>query len=234
MRGLPVRDTEGRIKKWIGTATDVDEERRARQELSCAEHRYRQLTLATAGAIAASVDARDPYTAGHQRRVAAISAAIGAELHLPDVDIEGIRLAASIHDIGKLGVPLELLACPRRLVPAEFELIKTHAQIGHDIVAGIEFPWPVADMIVQHHERLDGSGYPNGLTGDEIVVGARIIAVADTVEAMGSHRPFRPARGLDVALDEIKVNAGRLYDQSVASACDELFRSGRLQLDTLA
>ncbi len=198
-----------------------------------AEEAQRQLTSAAVGAIAAAVEARDPYTAGHQRRVAAICKAIAGEIGLTADETDGIELAATIHDIGKLGVPLEILACPRRLMPAEFELVKTHSQIGSDIVAGIKFTWPVAEMILQHHERLDGSGYPRGLHDEQIITGARIIAVADTVEAMGSHRPYRAALGIDAALAEIEANRGRLYDADVADACIRLFRDGRLTLETL-
>jgi PAS domain S-box-containing protein/putative nucleotidyltransferase with HDIG domain len=226
VKGLPVRDAAGQIQKWIGTATDIHDRRQS-------EHANRQLTQAAIEAISAAADARDPYTGGHQRRVATVSAAIATELGLAVEQIEGIRLGAAIHDIGKLSVPIEILTCPRRLTETEMELVKTHAQIGHDIVSGIDFPWPVADMILQHHERLDGSGYPNGLRGDEIGIAPRIIAVADTVEAMASHRPYRPALGIDVALDEIGTNRGRCYDDSVVDACLRLFERGRLHIDRL-
>ena len=165
-----------------------------------AEAARNELMHAAVGAIAATIDARDPYTAGHQRRVGDIAAAIAAELGLDDNELEGIRLAATVHDIGKIGVPAEILARPGELRPAEWELLKTHPSTGYDILAGIDFPWPIARMVLQHHERLDGSGYPNGLHGDEILLGARIIAVADTVEAMAAHRSYRSARGLGPAL----------------------------------
>ncbi len=189
------------------------------------------LTHAAIDAIAATIDARDPYTAGHQRRVADISSAIGRELGLDDNDLEGIRLAATIHDIGKIGVPAEILTRPSTLRPAEWELLKTHPKTGYDIVAGIDFPWPIAEMVLQHHERLDGSGYPNGLHGDEILLGAQIIAVADTIEAMANDRPYRSAPGLALALAEIRDGRGTRYAPAVVDACLQLSAEGRLPLD---
>ena len=145
------------------------------------------LTHGAVDAIAATVEARDPYTAGHQHRVADLSAAIAVEIGLSAANVEGIRLGANIHDLGKIGVPAEILSRPSRLNALEYELVKTHTRVGYDIVKNIVFPWPIADMILHHHERLDGSGYPDGLHGDEIGIEARIIAVADVVEAMASH-----------------------------------------------
>jgi len=196
-----------------------------------AEVARNDLTHAAIGAIAATIDARDPYTAGHQRRVADISAAIGIELGLDANDLEGVRLAATIHDIGKIGVPAEILTRPSKLRPAEWELLKTHPRSGYDIVAGIDFPWPIAEMVLQHHERLDGSGYPNGLHGDEILLGARIIAVADTVEAMATDRPYRSAPGLAAALAEIRDGRGTRYDPAVVDVCLHLSAEGRLPLN---
>ena len=189
------------------------------------------LMHAAIGAIAATIDARDPYTAGHQRHVGDIAAAIATELGLDENELEGIRLAATIHDIGKIGVPAEILTRPNRLLPAEWELLKTHPRTGYDIVAGIDFPWPIAQMILQHHERLDGSGYPNGLHGDEILLGARIIAVADTVEAMAADRPYRSARGLGPAVAELRDGRGTRYDTEVVDACLHLCEQGRLPLN---
>lgn len=149
---------------------------------------------------------------------------IGAEMGFTADQIDGIRMAAVIHDIGKISVPSEILSKPMKLTDLEFSLIKTHAQSGYDILKDIEFPWPVADVILQHHERMDGSGYPNGLKGDEILLESRIMCVADVVEAIASQRPYRPALGIDVALDEIEKNKGILYDRSVADACLKLFK----------
>ena len=187
-----------------------------------------QLTRAAVSAMAATVEAKDPYTAGHQLRVAQISEAIAREIGLSEFDIEGISLAANIHDVGKVGVPAEILARPGVLRPAELELVRLHSRIGYDIVSGIDFPWPVAEMVLQHHERCDGSGYPNGLTSDGIMIGAKIIAVADTVEAMASHRPYRPALGVDAAMEFIQAGRGKTFDAAVVDACTTLFRSGRL------
>jgi PAS domain S-box-containing protein/putative nucleotidyltransferase with HDIG domain len=173
--------------------------------------------------IATTVEVRDPYTAGHQTRVARLARAMAGELELDDADVQGIATAAGIHDIGKIGVPAEILSKPGRLSAPEFEIIKQHPQQGHDIVAGIAFPWPVAQMILQHHERLDGSGYPNGLSGERILLGARIIAVADVVEAMSSHRPYRPAIGTEVALAEIERQRGKQLDAEAVDACTRLF-----------
>jgi PAS domain S-box-containing protein len=193
-----------------------------------AEEARSALTRAAVGAIAATVEARDPYTAGHQRRVAEIAGALATEMGLDESAIDGIRLAAHIHDIGKIGVPAEILSRPGRLRPAEYELVKGHSRGGYDIVENIAFPWPVAQMILQHHERLDGSGYPDGLRGDEILLGARIIAVADVVDAMATDRPYRAALGIDAALQEIEANRGRLYDPDVVDACLRLHRHIRL------
>ncbi len=186
---------------------------------------------ATVESLAHTVELRDPYTAGHQRRVAEIAVALAGELGLSADRIKGLRLAASIHDIGKISIPAEILAKPSRLSPMEFELIKGHAESGFELLQGIEFPWPIAEMIRQHHERLDGSGYPRGLKGDEILLEARIMAVADVLEAMASHRPYRAARGLTDALAEIERGRGTAYDPDVADACLRLFREKGFQLD---
>ena len=196
------------------------------QYLRALEASFDSLTVA----LANTVKLHDPYTAGHQREVAKIATAIARELALPEDDIKGIQVAATLHDCGKIAIPAELLAKPGRLSTAEFEIIKMHSQAGADIVADVAFPWPVAEMIRQHHERLDGSGYPNGLVGDAILMGSRILTVADVVSAMSGHRPYRPALGLDVALAELEANSRRLYDPTVVDACLRLFRKQRLRL----
>jgi putative nucleotidyltransferase with HDIG domain len=185
------------------------------------------LTETAVDAIAAAAEARDPYTAGHQRRVADLSVAIANEIGMDEHDIEGVRIAAKIHDIGKLSMPSEILSKPGELKGTELALLREHAQAGSDIVRGIDFPWPIADMILQHHERIDGSGYPLGLIGSEILLGARIIAVADVVEAMSSHRPYRASKGLAAALGEIEHDRGTLLDAEVVDACIRLFRERR-------
>jgi PAS domain S-box-containing protein len=181
-------------------------------------------------AVSNMVELRDPYTAGHQRQVAQIAVAIARDLVLPEEDVKGIEVAATIHDIGKIAVPTEILTRPGRLSPAELEIMKTHPQAGHDVVAEILFPWPVAEMVLQHHERLDGSGYPRGLKAGDILMGSRIVAVADVVSAMSSHRPYRPALGLAVALDELQANSGRLYDSDAVDACVRLYSLNALPL----
>ena len=186
---------------------------------------------ATINSIARAVFARDPYTGGHENRVGWISWQIGKLLDLDEDRIEGLRLGASIHDLGKLSIPTEILSKPSRLLPMEFELIKTHPGLGADIVREIDFPWPVYSMIKHHHERLDGSGYPEGRKGDDICLEARIIAVADVVELMGSHRPYRPALGLDRALAEINKGRERSFDPKVVDACGRLISDPKFVAD---
>jgi PAS domain S-box-containing protein/putative nucleotidyltransferase with HDIG domain len=178
----------------------------------------------TVETIAATLEMRDPYTAGHERRVSLLAVAIARELGLDEDTVDGIHFGAMIHDLGKIQVPAEILSKPSRLLPLEYALIQQHPQAGYDILKGIDFPWPVATMVAQHHERLDGSGYPTGLRGDEIILEARILAVADVVEAMASHRPYRPGLGIDQALEEIAGGRGVTYDAQAADACVRLFR----------
>jgi PAS domain S-box-containing protein len=196
---------------------------RARAERSAYRARFEASLEAVVRAVAATVELRDPYTAGHQRQVAELAAAIATDLGLGPQLTAGIRVAASIHDIGKLAVPADILSRPGRLSETEFAIIKAHTQAGHDVVVGVDFPWPVAEMILQHHERLDGSGYPSGLHGEEIAIGARIIAVADTVEAMQCHRPYRPALGTETALQTIAAGRATLFDPDVVDACSRVF-----------
>jgi len=180
--------------------------------------------LSTINAIAKIVEIRDPYTAGHQQRVSQLTTAIAKELNLSPDKIEGIRIASLVHDIGKISVPTEILSKSTTLSGIEFSLIKEHSRIGYDILKAIDFSYPVANIVLQHHERLDGSGYPKGLKGDQILLEAKIMGVADVVEAMSSHRPYRPALGIDAALEEISKNKGILYDSEVVDACLKLFK----------
>jgi PAS domain S-box-containing protein len=179
---------------------------------------------ATIQVMVSAVEMKDPYTAGHQLRAANLACAIAKEMGLPQDKIEGLRMAGSIHDIGKLSIPAEILSKPSKLTNLEFLMIKEHAQSGYDILKDVESPWPLAQIVYQHHERMDGSGYPRNLKGDEILMEARIMSVADVVEAMASHRPYRAALGIEVALEEIEKNRGTLYDKDVADACLRLFR----------
>jgi putative two-component system response regulator len=177
------------------------------------------------------VEMRDAYTAGHQKRVAELGCAIGRELGLDREQIVGIRMAGLIHDLGKIVVPAEILCKPGRISAEERAIIRNHAQVGYEILKNINFPWPVAQAVLQHHERLDGSGYPNRLSGDEILLEAKIIGVSDVVEAMAAHRPYRPAVGLTTALLEITQNKGTLYDSQVVEACVSLFSQDRFHFE---
>jgi len=196
-----------------------------------AEVELKKSLTGTIAAVSKAVEARDPYTAGHQQRVAQLACAIAQEMGLDKEQINGLRMGATIHDIGKIQIPAEILAKPGRLTPTEYELIKNHAQVGYDILKDIAFPWPVADVAHQHHERLDGSGYPQGLKGDEICLEARIVAVADVVEAIASHRPYRPALGIDVALEEIESKRGQFYCQHAVDACLKIFAEKKFSFD---
>ena len=189
------------------------------------------LTRAVVRALSASVEMRDPYTAGHQERVAQLAVAIAAELHLDASEIDQIGLAARIHDIGKLSIPAELLTRPGRLSDTEMAVVRTHSQAGFDMLKKVHFPDQVAEMVLQHHGRADGSGYPCGLRGDQITIGSRIIAVADVVESMASIRPYREALGIDAALDEVRSGAGTRFDPDVVDACVRLVESGTVKFD---
>ena len=190
----------------------------------------RKAVSTTIQVMASAVETRDPCTAGHQFRSADLARAIATEMELPAEKIEGIFMAGSIHDIGKLSIPAEILAKPGKLHEIEFSLIKEHARQGYEILKEVESPWPLAEIVYQHHERTDGSGYPRNLKGDEILMEARILAVADVVESMASHRPYRATMGIDAALDEIEKNSGIFYDKTVADACLRLFREKGFQL----
>ena len=212
-----------------GIARDITDRKKAQDERDQVLARLRKTLGTMIQAMSAAVEARDPYTSGHQRRVAALARSIAAEMNLSRDQIEGIRMAASIHDMGKISIPAEILSMPRKLSKLEFDLVKTHSQAGHDIIKDIDFPWPIANIILQHHERINGSGYPHGLRGDNILLEARILAVADVVEAMASYRPYRPALGLDTALEEITRNKNILYDGEVVEACLKIFREKKYE-----
>jgi PAS domain S-box-containing protein len=218
-----VHDEKGQIMHYDGIILDITNRK---QEVE----RIKKALGATVQAIAVTVETRDPYTAGHQRRVADLARAIATEMNLSVNQIDGISMAAAIHDLGKISVPAEILSKPTKLTNIEFSLIKTHSQSGHDILKDINFPWPVAKIVLGHHERMNGSGYPYGLMGNNILLESRIIAVADVVESMGSHRPYRPSLGIEAALEEIEKNKGTFYDSTVADACVRLFRENSYQL----
>lgn len=185
----------------------------------------------TVEAIATLYEKRDPYTAGHQRRVAQLACAIAREMGLPEEQVDGIRITGLVHDIGKIVVPGDILSKPGRLSNEELNIVKTHPQVAYEVLSSLEFPWPIAETILQHHERLDGSGYPDGISGKGIILEARILCVADVVESMSSHRPYRPALGVERALQEIVRNKGVLYDPDVTDACLKLSSNGGFGLD---
>ena len=211
-----VRDSHGKIFYYEGIQEDITERKMAFE-------RMKRALDETVHAIATLVETRDPYTAGHQRRVADLAKGIALEMGFDDGQTEGVYTAGVIHDIGKVYVPAEILSKPTKLSAIEFSLIKTHAQAGYDILKDVEFPWPISRMVLEHHERIDGSGYPNGLRQEETIIESRILSVADVVESMASHRPYRPALGIESALEEIARNSGILYDPTVVDACLQLF-----------
>ena len=231
------RATHGGRPAIIGMLQDVSEKKHAEEQIQRHVAQLEVTFLRTIELATTLIEMRDPYTAGHEKRVALIAAAIGTELGLDAHRIEGLRVGGYIHDIGKIIVPAEILAKPGRLSDVEYMLIKEHPQAGYDILKNVDFPWPVADIAYQHHERMDGSGYPRGLKEEEILLEARITAVADVVEAMSTHRPYRPGLGLGKALAEIERGRGKLYCPQVTDACLRLFREKGFELpplDTIA
>ncbi len=225
----PLKVKSPQISGEVIVLRNISERRRAEKEIMEGWKRLQQALEGTIQALALTIEIRDPYTAGHQRRVSELACALAKEMGMPSEELQAIKVAGDIHDIGKISVPVEILGRPSKLNEVEFGLIKTHPQVGYDILKNIDFPWPVPQIVLQHHERIDGSGYPSGLKGEEILLEARIIAVADTVEAMASHRPYRPALGIEKALAEIMKFKGILYDSEVVDNCVRLFRSGRFQ-----
>jgi len=226
---VPFFDADGNVCGFRGIDRDITERKCAEEEL---QHSYKKLEGTLDGviqAMAQTVEIRDRHTAGHQRRVTELAHAIASELGLSGERARAVRIAGLLHDLGKITIPTEILSKPGRLTDMEFAIIRTHPRAAYEILKSIDFPWPVADIVVQHHERMDGSGYPSGLKGDQSTLEARILAVADVVEAMASHRPYRPALGVDRALKEIIGNRGRLYDSQVVDACLAVFSTGIFQ-----
>jgi PAS domain S-box-containing protein len=215
----------------IASVRDITERKRAEEQLRQTLESLRKAVNTTIQVMVSAVESRDPYTSGHQTRSADLARAIATEMGLPQDTIEGIRMAGSIHDIGKLSIPAEILSKPTKLTNIEFSLIKEHSLKGFEMLKDVESPWPLAEIVYQHHERMNGSGYPRNLKGDEILMEARILAVADVVEAMASHRPYRAGLGIDAALEEIEKNRGTFYDNAVADACLRLFREKGFKLE---
>ncbi|MDH4127761.1 MAG: DUF3365 domain-containing protein [Spirochaetota bacterium] len=230
-KSTPFHDESKRIIGHIVTIMDITDRKRSEEEQKENTEKLLSAMKETIQAMAMMVEVRDPYTAGHQKRVAKLAISIATEMNLPQNQIEGIHLASLIHDIGKIQVPAEILNKPTKLHDIEYQLVQTHTQVGYEIIKTIDFPWPIADIIHEHHEKLDGSGYPNGLTDRKIRLEAKIICVADVIDAMISHRPYRPAYTLDYALNEIYKYKGRFYDENVVDICFKLFKEKNFQLD---
>ncbi len=229
-RSYPVYDKNHKLYRSAGVVEDVTENMNIAQERLDYAENIRRGFHETIIAISTAMEQRDAYTSGHQSTVAYLSVEIAKKLKLPEEQLECLEIAAQVHDIGKIGIPIEILTKPSKLTDLEFELIKTHVQAGYDILKGIHFPWPVADIVLEHHERLNGSGYPRGLKGDQIRLETKILAVADTVDAMASYRPYRPALGIKKALAEIHKLQGILFDPDVVAACEKLFHEKQMNL----
>ena len=219
-----VKGADGNISHFEGTSEDITSRKLAEEELKQTLGRLRKSLIGTIQALSSTVETRDPCTAGHQKNVSNLACSIAQEMALSKDTIDTIRMAGIIHDIGKVSVPADILSRPGKISDIEMSLIKVHSQSGYDIIKDVGLPYPIAEIVLQHHERLDGSGYPQGLKDNNILLETRIIAVADVVEAMVSHRPYRPAKGIDAALEEIEKNKGILYDEKVVEACLRLFR----------
>jgi len=225
------RDTEGNPLYFISHIQDITQKKLSERKVGASIEKLRKAMGGIIQAMSLTVETRDPYTSGHQRRVADLARAIAQEMGLTEDQVDGIRMSGAIHDIGKISVPSEILSKPTKLSDLEFSLIKNHPSVGYDILRDIDFQWPIAQITLQHHERINGSGYPKGISGKEILLEAKILAVADVVEAIASHRPYRPAHTIDVALDEISQNKGILYEPEVVAACLRVFEEKSYQLN---
>ncbi|MCX5810068.1 MAG: PAS domain S-box protein [Proteobacteria bacterium] len=226
-----VRDEHGKVMYYEGTVEDITSRKQADEELEQTTEKLRKSLAGTIQVVSMTVETRDPYTAGHQRKVSNLARIIAQEMGLSMDTVDTIRMAGIIHDIGKISVPVEILSKPGKITDIEMSLIKVHSQSGYDILKDVGLPYPIAEIVLQHHERLDGSGYPQGLKDNEILLEAKIISVADVVEAIASHRPYRLGFGIDVALDEIEKNAGVLYDREAVEACLKLFREKEFKFE---
>ncbi len=222
-----------RIKQVLIKRLSYKERDKAEEKLKNNIESMKQLLTGVVNTLSKTVDVRDPYTAGHQRRVAKLATLIAQELGLSEKQVMTIEMSGLMHDLGKLAIPQAILSKPHKLSELEFGLIKTHSQVGYDLLKNIKFPWPIAEIVLQHHEKLDGSGYPQGITGEEMLFESKVLCVADVVEAMGSHRPYRPALGVDVALEEITDKKEKLFDSRVVEACKRLFRERNYCIEDL-
>jgi PAS domain S-box-containing protein/putative nucleotidyltransferase with HDIG domain len=229
--GAVLRDPDGAPYGVVYLCRDITERKRAEMDLRDGLTKLRSTLKASIDSLSSAIEMRDPYTAGHQERVTRLARAIAREMDLAEESVEAIEIAGVIHDIGKLYVPAEILSKPTKLTEIEYALIKMHAQAGYTILSKIDFPWPIARIVHEHHELVNGSGYPQGLAGKDILLEARILCVADVVEAMSSHRPYRPALGIGAALEEVAQKRGILYDREVVDACLRLFREKQFKFD---
>ncbi len=220
-----------RLKRVLKERILFAERNQADVELKQSFDKLRRAQDQTVVALASASEIRDPYTSGHQQRVTKLACAIAESMDLSENLIEGLRIAGLLHDIGKISVPAEILSKPGKITQDEYNIIKQHCRIGYEILKGIEFPWPVAQIVLQHHEKMNGSGYPQGLIGEEILLEARILTVADVIEAMSSHRPYRAGLGIDKALDEVMNNKSTFFDPAVVDICWNLFSSGKFKFE---
>ena len=219
----PLRQENGKASGAVIVVRDITQQVEYDRKIQESMDKLRRVLYGIVEAISKTVETRDPYTAGHQKRVADIAKEIAREMNLGRDIIESVDIAGQIHDLGKIAIPAEILNKPGRINHIEFELIKMHSQMGADILKNIDFPWPISDIVLQHHERFDGTGYPNGLKGEDILIQARILTVADVLEAMASHRPYRAALGIEAAFDELRQNRGIHFDPVVVDSCMRVF-----------
>ncbi len=231
VKAKPFYDSSHKPQKLIGTLMDITQRKKAEIKLLKSEETLKKTLNGAINTLAAIVETKDPYTYGHQQRVCKLATVIAEDLGMDEKKVEAIRIASLIHDIGKVNIPASILSKPGKLTDIEFDMIKTHPQLSYNMLKRIEFPLPIVDIILQHHEKIDGSGYPRGLKGKDIMIEAKILTVADVVEAMSSHRPYRPALGLDVAIDEIRKNKGKLYDPDVADSCIRIVTKKKFKFD---
>lgn len=225
---IPYRDAAGNLIGIVQNITDISSVKGAENALNRSEERFRKTMGAIIQAMSLTIEKRDPYTAGHQRRVTKLCRVIANELGYSWERTQGLRMAAAIHDLGKIMVPAAILNRPGTMTEHELAIIRLHPQAAYDILKDIDFPWPIAETVYQHHERLDGSGYPRGLKGDQIIQEARILAVADTAEAMSSFRPYRPSLGIDQALTELYAYRGTRYDETIVDVCVQMLTTGKV------
>ena len=224
-------DKIGNCLYYDCVAEDITERKDAQEALLRSAEKLKRTLSGTIHVLSLTIESRDPYTAGHQKKVADLAERIARDMGFSEDAVENIKMAGIIHDIGKISIPVEILSKPGKLTDLQMNLIKVHSRSGYDILKSVDLPYPIAEVVFQHHERLNGSGYPQGLKGEEILPESKIIAVADVVEAMASHRPYRPALGIDTALEEIEKNKGILYDEKVVDVCIKLFREKRFAFE---